>query len=238
MKEPLIVSARHGNRRLLDPECSRGFLKHVLWLLTPDTLLLMEGAHHETYYGKEHPEYAKMRYAAEDQLGVRLINSPTIGWRDKRYMTDQSNEEFAALHNYALRFILPRIILSAPMPKTMNALCTAFIHSPLAGELSGEAMDHGLHEHCIRQLEWYERFDEPMIGAARAWGKEERPTVIVCGGIHAFMLHRSTGWPILFLDDTPERVRSLTFVLIASVLCPEQVLGKTPIIAPQFTPAR
>ena len=235
MNIPLIVGVRHGTHtnKLLNRECRAEFRKLVFPSIDRTTLLLLEGA-----YQKEYVEHTGsfssffQRWKVARYIGAPIGHS-TIGWCDGRYLTQLAREvqaENLAFIAYAEEKIRPRIILPENTPTNFAALAQAVRSTQLAYDIT-EKNDRGQRGMYMGIVCTWSLFDYTMIKAAREWGASGRHTIILCGTIHAFTIHRSTGWPITFLsEDSPTNAYEETLGLISCALYPESVLGKMPLV--------
>lgn len=172
-----------------------------------------------------HPQYLTERRRARKFVGAP-ISCSVIGWRDKRWRSQSSVTQLVRLRNYAHYVIMPTIALPDNTPVAFSLLCKAFACSRLQYTLR-KSHDIGLRKYSSEILGWNKLFDDSMITSAREWGESGRRAIILCGGIHALTIHRSTGWPMLHLAETAENMRELTRQTVANVLYPEKVLGVT-----------
>lgn len=234
MKEPLVVGVVHDTTAhcLLNRACRKEFTERVFPLIDRNTLLLIEGPYRESYREERSPLYFFQHWAAMAHVGVP-IGRPTIGWRDGRHLVQHPytvyRETLESL-TYANKQTRPRIVLSDDTPTTFAELCGALFHAELAYHMTGEDDAQELF-YGTRLLRSFLQFDKSMIAAACEWWESGRHAIILCGGLHALTIHRTTGWPTIHLGcETASEVEKLTRDFIANVLYPEVVLEKTLLI--------
>jgi hypothetical protein len=225
MRVPLIVGVRHdcAQHLLLDAYCQKQFQKRILPLITPETLLLIEGSYRPVFSQRGDWSYWWRKWEAEGHVGTH-IGSPTIGWRDARFLKCGVMEKVYELAEYADKRIAPRVTFSTYAHGTRAALCDAFVSGRLEYHLKAEHCDL---DYCREIQKLFGHFDWPIIASAHAWAKSNRHAIILCGALHAFTIHRYTEWPVEFLlADNTENIRDSTRGLICKVLYPEAVLGR------------
>jgi hypothetical protein len=232
MRQPLIVGVAHDYEgpRLLNRRCRERFREEIRPIIDRNTLLLIEGKYRESFHRIWHPSYLYWRWKVQRFIGVP-IGYPTIGCRDGRFLERGAYVRNLVLCNIDGQYISPFIALTENFPTTFVELCNAFVHSRLEYAMTKEKNEAWLVHYCLEWLRLNALFDEPMIKAARTWGECGRHAIIICGGIHALTIHRATGWPVTYLLNTPQDIRLLANNIIAAVLYPEKVLGRTPSVS-------
>jgi hypothetical protein len=236
---PLIVEVQHDldnyeRQTLLNPYCQIQFQRKILPQIEDNTLLLLEGSHQTALQKKEDQLYFWNKYCTEQFMGTSIgPRSPSIGYRDGRCLKHPEMSAGYELICYMARHIHHRIHLTQPAPQTHAELCHAFCAEQLNYHIdeSWWYRKWRNRRYCRGILDQLTQFDQPMIAAAREWGESGRHALILCGTIHAFTMHRSTGWPIIFLsEENQENIHQETTYLISCVLYPEAVLGKMPLV--------
>jgi len=224
---PLIVGARHNpyTGQLLDRECQSQFTERVFPLIDRNTLLLLEGAYKESYVKTDALFGFFERRMAARYVGVP-IGSPTIGWRDGRFLAQpqcQVFEETIAFASHAETQTCPRIVLQENTPKTFAELANAVLCAQLTYHMTGEDDPTQLTA-CIKMIRSFAQFDRTTIKASREWEKSGRPAIILAGNMHALSIHRRTAWPVISLSpNTSAAIKELTLCFISTVLHPENV---------------
>ena len=239
MYAPLIVGVQHEldnyeRQTLLNPYCQTQFQRKILPQIDDNTLLLLEGSYETALHRKEDELYFWNKHCTEQFMGTSIgPRSPAIGYRDGRCLDHHAVTAGYELICYKVRHIHPHIHLTQPAPQTHIELCHAFCTSQLNYHIdeSWWYREWRNHRYCREMLNQLTLFDRPMIAAAHEWGASGRHTIILCGTIHSFTIHRSTGWPITFLsEDSPTNAYEETLGLISCALYPESVLGKMPLV--------
>jgi hypothetical protein len=231
---PLIVGVEHDfeQKTLLNQYCQRQFQSKILPLIDDHTLLLLEGSYEIALHRNDERLYFCNKYRTEKFMGTGMgARFPAIGYRDGRCLKPSALSAGWESICYAVRYIHPHIHLASPAPKTHDELREAFSTAQLKYHVSESwwYRKRCNRRYCRESLEHLMQFDWPMISAAHEWERSGGRAIILCGAIHAFTIHRSTGWPISFLNkDDPATVHAETMDLISFALYPEAILGRTP----------